>query len=421
LDFGLSKRSVEYFAWSKKMKHALVIGGSIGGLLTANLLRTIGWEVTVFERTRGDLAGRGAGLGVHEELFSVLRKIGIRTEESMGVVMKSRIALERDGNVLCEVPLRGMTSAWDRIYRALINALPAACLRSGMQLERFEQDVSGVSAFFADGSSAVGDLLIGADGIRSTVRQQLLPEVEPKYAGYVNWRGVVAQSEIPIAMHDLVFNHLAFSFAPDNLAISMPIAPEDDTRAYVRRCQFVWCQPVEFEIELPKICTDASGHCHGISIPSPMIRPVLISELNEQARAQLAPQIAELIARTAQPILSPIFDLESPQMSFGRIVLLGDAAFVARPHVGMGVTKAALDAQSLIDALAVTNGDVKAALAGYEKKQLQFGKQVVARGRHLGSYLEAHRRPAGSLSTILSEWGADGLINGEPISVAFAA
>jgi 2-polyprenyl-6-methoxyphenol hydroxylase-like FAD-dependent oxidoreductase len=136
-------------------RRALVIGGSVGGLFVANLLRTIGWEVTVFERARGDLAGRGAGLGIHEELFAVMRRIGIRADDSIGVEWRSRIALDRSGSIVCEVPLPGITSAWDRLYRVLKRALPAQWHRSGMQLERFEQDARGVTAVFADGSRAV--------------------------------------------------------------------------------------------------------------------------------------------------------------------------------------------------------------------------------------------------------------------------
>jgi 2-polyprenyl-6-methoxyphenol hydroxylase-like FAD-dependent oxidoreductase len=398
----------------------LVIGGSVGGLFAATLLRAIGWEVTVFERARGDLAGRGAGLGIHEELFAVMRRIGIRVDDSIGVEVRSRIALDRSGSVLCEVPLRGIASAWDSIYRVLRSALPTECRRQGMQLERFEQDARSVTAVFADGSRAEGDLLVGADGVRSTVRRLLMPEVKPGYAGYVAWRGALEESDAPAALHDLIFHHIAFCFLDGELAFSVPMAPDDDTRRSGRRCQFAWFRPVDYETALPQMCTDASGRRHGTSIPSPLIRPELIRDLKECAEARLAPQIAALVARAAQPILSAIFDLESPRMAFGRVALVGDAAFVARPHVGMGVTKAALDAQGLADALAASGGDVTAAFARYDRERRRFGSLVVARGRRLGAYLDAQRRPPGGLQTILREWGATGVIDGEPISAALA-
>jgi len=401
--------------------HALVIGGSVGGLFAANLLRAIGWEVTVFERARGDLAGRGAGLGVHKELFAVMRRIGIRIDDSLRVEVRSRIALDRSGNIVCEVPVRGINSAWERIYRALKIALPAQCYRPGMPLERFEQDPRSVTAVFADGSRAVGDLLVGADGIRSTVRRLLMPEVEPRYAGYVHWRGVVEEGDAPAALHDLIFHHSAFCFLDGEVAFSVPTAPEDNSSGCGRRCQFVWCRPVDYETALPRMFTDASGRCYGVSIPPPLIRPELIRDLKECAEAQLAPQIAALVARAAQPILSAIFDLESPRMAFGRVALVGDAAFVARPHVGMGVTKAALDAQGLADAIVASGGDVAAALARYDRERRPVDRLVVARGRRLGAYLEARRRPQGGLQTILREWGAAGVVDGEPIGTAAPA
>jgi 2-polyprenyl-6-methoxyphenol hydroxylase-like FAD-dependent oxidoreductase len=167
-------------------------------------------------------------------------------------------------------------------------------------------------------------------------------------------------------------------------------------------------------------CTDASGRCHGVSIPPPLIRPELIDDLRLTAHALLAPQIADLVACAREPILSAVFDLESPRLTFGRVVLLGDAAFVARPHVGTGVTKAALDAQALADALVAAGGDLRTALAAYECGRKRFGKRLVARGRYLGSHLESRASPRPGedgpndrppIETLLREYGAGSVID----------
>jgi 2-polyprenyl-6-methoxyphenol hydroxylase-like FAD-dependent oxidoreductase len=92
--------------------------------------------------------------------------------------------------------LREVGTAWDRIYRALKHALPPECCHPGMIFERLEQNAQKVTAVFADGSRAAGDLLVGADGVHSAVRRQLVPELKPLYAGYVAWRGVVQETDM---------------------------------------------------------------------------------------------------------------------------------------------------------------------------------------------------------------------------------
>ena len=134
--------------------------------------------------------------------------------------------------------------------------------------------------------------------------------------------------------------------------------------------------------------TDASGRRHDGGIPPPLIRPDVIAAFRTQARAMLPPQFVALTEATPAPFFQPIFDLELPRIVAGRVALLGDAGFVARPHVGAGVTKAALNAAWLADALAATPGDIDAALAAYEKRARSFGSALVARARYLGAYLE---------------------------------
>jgi 2-polyprenyl-6-methoxyphenol hydroxylase-like FAD-dependent oxidoreductase len=110
------------------------------------------------------------------------------------------------------------------------------------------------------------------------------------------------------------------------------------------------------------------------------------------AKSLLAPQIAEIFART-DPFVQPIFDLESPALIFGRVALVGDAAFVARPHVGAGATKAAIDAAVLADCLRDAGGDLKGGLGRFEHMQLPFGQDMVALSRQQGAYLPAQLKP----------------------------
>ncbi|MEO7727845.1 MAG: FAD binding domain-containing protein [Burkholderiales bacterium] len=375
-------------------KRALIIGGSLGGLFAANLLHAIGWHVEVYERVADDLATRGAGIGTHDELFQVLRRLGIAVDASIGVEVRERICLDHAGTILHRLELPQMMTAWARIYRPLKDLLPASQYHFGMNLERVVQDADGVTATFSDGSSARGDILIAADGIRSSVRAQILPEAAPQYAGYVAWRGMVDESEVSPATHAAIFERYAFGLPVGEMMLVYPVPGRDNDVCPGRRgANFVWYRPVDFNTKLPRLATDANGHCHGVAIPPPLIRPEVVAEMRAEAKALLAPPIYEIVERAPQPFFQAIFDLESQRIAIGRVVLLGDAAFVARPHVGMGVTKAALDAQCLAQAIAAAPDDLHAALARYDREQRLFGTRVVARSRRLGAYIEAQLKP----------------------------
>jgi 2-polyprenyl-6-methoxyphenol hydroxylase-like FAD-dependent oxidoreductase len=263
-----------------------------------------------------------------------------------------------------------------------------------MPLDAIEQKSDGVVAVLGDGSRVAGDLLIGADGLRSTVRHVLRPDLRAVYAGYVGWRVLVDESDIPAALRASIFDRYTFCLPNDGLVVAFPVPGRNDgTQPGRRSYNIVWYRPTD-QATLADLSTDASGRHHAAGIPPPLIRPELVAQMKAQAADQLAPVLAEIIALSAQAFFQPIYELASPQLVFGRVALLGDAAFVARPHGGAGVTKAALDAACLADALANTGGDIEASLARYDHKQRRLGDWFVGRSRQLGAYVTAgDRRP----------------------------
>ena len=374
-------------------RRALVIGGSIAGLFAANALRRIGWDVTVFERVGEPLAGRGAGIGTHSELIAALRRLGLPVDDTIGVRVLTRLCLDRSGRLTHRLSVPQLQSSWGRIHSLLKDALPASSYRLGMSLERFEQDASGVTATFADGTRERGDLLVGADGIRSTVREVLWPEVQPRYAGYVAWRGLVEESAFPREIHRELFESYAMCLPDGEMMLTYPVPGRDNDTRPGRRCyNLMWYRPADYHRTLAELCTDAAGRCHGSSIPPPLLRPEVGAKVRADAHALLAPQIAALTELIEQLFFQAIFDLESPRMALGRVALVGDAAFVARPHVGVGVTKAALDGEALARELAAT-ADAEGALDAYDRSRRRFGSGLVARGRALGAYIEARLKP----------------------------
>jgi 2-polyprenyl-6-methoxyphenol hydroxylase-like FAD-dependent oxidoreductase len=395
---------------------ALVIGGSVGGLFAAHLLRSIGWDVAVYERTAGDLGDRGTGIGTRPELFAVMRRIGLSTNASIGVEVSGRVTLGLDGRIVHETPVRAVTSAWSRIWRPLRRALPDACYFGGKTLTSFKVMARGVAALFSDGTSAQGELLVGADGLHSTVRAQSLPEARAQYAGFVAWRAVAQYDRLAPSARELLLHRMVFGFPAGELILSIPMpAPDDDSGNSGRCCHFVWFRPTA-ETALPDLLTDASGHRHGVSIPPPSIRQEPIATLKRDAQALLAPQLAALVTGAAQVILQPIFDLQSPRIAFDRVALIGDAAFVARPHVATGVMKAALDAACLADALSA-EGDAAAALMRYERERQPYGAWLVERGRHIARAIAARDMKSRiRIETVMREYGAAGLVRDQSIA-----
>ncbi|HEX2827290.1 MAG TPA: FAD binding domain-containing protein [Burkholderiales bacterium] len=370
---------------------AIVAGGSLGGLFIANLLLRQGWDVHVYQHSRDDLVGRGAGIITHPELFTCLSRIGIAIDESFGVDVPERIAFDVSGRVLGTVPIRQCLTTWGRLYELLKAAFPADRYHFGHTLTEADQDAHSVRVRFGSGAEAQAELLVGADGIRSAVRRTLLPEVRARYAGYVAWRGLAGETTLGKTTHDALFPRMAFSLNEREHMVGYPVAGFTRSTRPGERCyNFVWYRPLDETNGLADLCTDVNGRTHDMSVPPPLLRPELIREVRESARRSLAPQYAEVVERAPQPFFQAIFDLVCPRVTFGRIALLGDAAFVARPHVGMGVTKAAGDAMTLADALR-TDDDVESALAAYEAARTPIGTAVVQHARELGAYLGGDR------------------------------
>jgi 2-polyprenyl-6-methoxyphenol hydroxylase-like FAD-dependent oxidoreductase len=368
-------------------KRALVIGGSMSGLLAAIMLERRGWDVEVFERASGELSGRGAGIVAQPSLIAQLDALGLDTGE-LGVAIARRQVLDRTGAVIAASVYPQIFTAWERVYRLLRSAVPSDRYHRGMSFQACAAMKDHLVADFSDGGAAVGDVLIGADGLRSTVREALLPEVVPLYAGYVAWRGMIAESALPAAIHDDLFDAMTFCLPPGEQFLGYPVAgPDNDLRPGKRRYNVIWYRPAHQHGELPSLLTDAGGTVHSVSIAPTLIRGEAIAAMRDAAEELLAPQLRQIVRLIDEPLLQPIYDLSSPRMAFGRVAIIGDAAFVARPHVGAGVSKAADDAAALAAALAAD--DVEAALCRFEAQRLPDNNRIIERARRLGAYLQA--------------------------------
>ena len=374
----------------QRKRRAVIVGGSMSGLFAGLMLRAAGWSVDIYEKVEGELSGRGAGIVAQPEILAALQGLSLSTDE-LGVPVEKRRMFDATGRMTLETDCPQVMTSWERVYRVLRDAFPPAHYHRGCSLQTVQQDDRGVTAVLSDGERVTGDVLLGADGIRSTVRGLYAPESQPLYAGYVAWRALIAESTMPPDVHRDIFPVMAFCLPPGEQMLGYPVAgPDDDVRPGHRRYNMIWYRPADERSELVSLLTDEKGIEHSMSIPPPLISRASIAAMREAAARLLAPQFVRAVALVDQPILQPIFDLVSDEIAFGRIALVGDAAFVARPHVGGGVAKAAGDAAALVAALASTQ-DVVSALTQYQAERLPEGRRMVQRARHLGAYLQAAR------------------------------
>ena len=173
----------------------LIIGAGIGGLTAAIALRQAGFHVQVFERA-AELKEIGAGIGLSANAIRVLKHLSLMQQVvSRGAVIAAAVSYTSQGRTLSSLP----TDLTDvpticlhraELQQALFSALPSGCVHLGQEFVHFKNTSDGVTAHFASGKTASGNVLVGADGLRSKVRAQLIGDGEPVYRGYQCWRGV---------------------------------------------------------------------------------------------------------------------------------------------------------------------------------------------------------------------------------------
>lgn len=366
------------------MPSVAVVGGSLGGLTAALLLRDAGCDVTVYERSSSALEARGAGIAVLEQTLRYpVERQGIPPERISSSTDRIRF-LEADGTVGHEQAHRYRFSAWNTMYRTLLSGLGPDRYILGREMTSFASDEDGVSVRFADGSEVRADLLVCADGISSSSRSLLLPEVTPRYAGYVGWRGVVPEAELTSGTYEVLHDALTYQLLPSSHILVYPIPGLDGAVEPGRRLMnMVWYRNVP-EDELPAFLTDRTGKQRTVSLPPGAVRDEIVGEMRQFAAAHLAPPIAEMVTSVPQPFVQAVYDIDVPRMVGGRACLIGDAAFAVRPHAAAGTAKAAEDGWVLAEEIEKAGGNVPTALAAWETRQLALGAGLLARTREIG-------------------------------------
>lgn len=366
-------------------RRALVVGGSIGGLTTALLLRRRGFDVSVFERTPTSLDGRGGGIVLQPDTLRWFRECSDQHPEQVSTSTSAVQYLGRDDEVLHSDPVPWRYTSWGTFYRALLADFGTDGYHLGEYAAGFDQDADGVDVRFVSGRTERADLVVFADGITSPSRSRISPGTELTYSGYVGWRGTVPEREVSPRTFDLLHDAITYSVAPHTHITLYPIpSPEGGLAVGERLLNYVWYRNVAEGSDLEELMTDKRGFLGKVSVHPGQVQDRLVAEMREEAARLLAPAAAEVVQRTEQPYLQAVYDAGAQRMALGRVALVGDAASAARPHAAAGTAKAAANAWALYDALGEST-DVADALAKWEPGQLELGQRLLRRVKAMGT------------------------------------
>jgi 2-polyprenyl-6-methoxyphenol hydroxylase-like FAD-dependent oxidoreductase len=345
----------------QRVRRVLIAGGGIGGLVAAFALQREGLTVSVFERVE-ELVEVGAGLTLWANALRALHKLGLTDMlETVGKPLTRSCILSWQGEILAETPVEALTKRFGTplvavhradLQAALLSALGEGVVQTGATCTGFQQDDKEVRAHLADGQEVAGDLLLGADGIHSTIRGQLFGATPPRYAGYTAWRGVAQ------------------------------IAPRQ------------WGEQMATE-------TWGKGRRFGL-VPLSQGRMYWFATLNtpegmrdkERGRKQellglfhtCHDPVPVVIEATAEATILRNDIYDRPPLhhwSQGRVTLLGDAAHPMTPNMGQGACQAMEDAVALAMCL-TTEHTVASALQAYEKQRIKRANTIVQQSARIG-------------------------------------
>lgn len=324
-----------------------IVGGSLAGLaVAAELSRSTDAQITVFEHTAGPLEGRGAGIVMQPEIEYLLSVSGIQPA-AVSVALQERQLLHRHSPPR-SFPMPQTMTAWDTLYRTFRATISGVDYRQGITVTGVTPGEQGVDLTFADGTTSTWTLVIGADGIGSTVRQAV-SAAHPQYTGYVAWRGLEVEDELPADLtSELTDRFTLYSANGIQFLCYLVPGPAGETAPGHRRVNWVWYINAS-DKAFGDIMTGQSGRRYDYFLPASDVSETSTATLLKLADTDLPPLMSRLV-RHSEPFLQPVMDLASARMRNGPVFVIGDAAGTVRPHTASGTAKSIADAALLAKA-----------------------------------------------------------------------
>ena len=354
-----------------------IIGGGIGGLCTAVTLQKQGFSVQVYEANPIFLP-IGAGIGIGSNALQALMEIGIGEDVfANGHILHTQIFQNQYGKPLNVIDFTVLKKLYGQenitihradLHRTFLEALKPNTLHFNKKCIAVEQNDAQATVLFEDGTAETVDLLIAADGIHSPIRQQLVPDSIPRYAGYTCWRGITENE-------GRVDEYTSTELWSTKGRFGM--APMKNGLVYWFACINTAPRNPQFQKLTSQKIGDLFDHfpkvVHSIITNTPL-KNILHHDLSD---------------------IKPL-----RQFVFGRVVLLGDAAHATTPNMGQGA------GQAIEDAIVLGNGfkqfeHVDKVLAFYEEKRVARTAKVIRLSRQIGAIAQIQSRPLARVRNFL--------------------
>lgn len=368
--------------------HIGVVGGSIAGCSAAVELRRSGHEISVIERSRGGLRGRGAGIGTPADTFQSLVDRDLIDADTPRMLVSDHPFVGRGtsdnplGHIALTLPLNMALVNWGDLWNQLRARVPDGIYTEGLEVSSFATDGDQVVIAASDGWEERFDLVLFADGYASLGRQELFPDTELSYRGYVLWRGVLDEIRLSDARPlETALYRIHYGGLPGNAVFYFVPGRGGSTEPGSRWVNWACYIPVEPQV-LPDFLVDREGRAHEHSLPPGSMRAEEEDRLKRLMGEYLPSYFADIVAASTDTFAQPIFAVTVPGYARGRVALLGDAGSVAPPFTGSGVFKAVGNAVDLADSLTASD-DVDNALHQWSREQTQRGARLAALGEQM--------------------------------------